>query len=46
MGLTYNIHANKVFDHIDKKMLDVRVLVLLHSNAHKLVNLISNSHHS
>jgi hypothetical protein len=19
MGLTYNIHANKVFDHIDKK---------------------------
>jgi hypothetical protein len=25
-------------------MLDVRVLVLLHSNAHKLVNLISNSH--
>jgi hypothetical protein len=27
-------------------MLDVRVLVLLHSNAHKLVNLISNSHHS
>jgi hypothetical protein len=27
-------------------MLDVKVLVLLHSNAHKFINLIFNSHRS